>query len=1114
MKHLPTVLGAFLALVPSVLASTPLVRFDPSKAGAKHFYLEAVPDLLTSSHYRIDFDETTPIFAGAIPIYGGISLVNSGESMRRSFVRLHDNSPASWPWKPSLFIFSATTGSTVNTLNAVFLWKRENFLTGGQNANFDATSQLSLRITDWSPNSASAQAGIRFVVKDGAQYFISEAKAAGPGTFVLSDFNNNGATGKRWAPYNPTATAFEMPLAPAFQAVAFRDVQAVGFIGMGQRHWGTLFAVDSFVATGSVSDTAMGTSMNVSSINDWTMAQPFSNVFQATRGWQTRNAESVGGRNPWHSDLSANIPVDANGWPTTVPFSQPFGNGVIHPNYRDPSKSNFDPAFLISTRQIVHTTVSTQIGGVYRIRFRGTGSFRLLHSYNGSTHVESFDPARIARLPVDASGKRFFDTLPISTVKTANEGNKATISLEITKSGRAEYLREFEYLPPGTQAIDWLRNPFTPGFVTSLSGYKTLRTMGMGRTNGSRVERWSQRTRPSTYTQTVGTGAALEYMIKLANATGSHLWISLPHRANEEYIRKTARLIRYGGKADGEPFDPTRDARALKQFEPLNPALKVMVEYSNETWNTEFAQAEFCMAEGERLRATGLPFSANRGLAGHQYTAYRSAQAWGWFNAEFGADAPDRVVRVLASQAVSPSVSAARLGAFEIEGLIGGGEYPDVLSIAPYFGFGVADQLDVASATTASILARARSQMEGPVTVWVAEHKALADKYDVLLNCYEGGQHLVGTEEAVENAALTAKLIAANRDPAMKRLYQDYLNMLNDAGVADFAHWCNIDSYSKWGSWGIQEYLGQPLSQAFKLQALLKFKAANPQSNQPPTLGLTGPESVVDTNGNGVELLKFSADESRDYDGTIREYRWTANGQSIRGRTASFTLPVGEHTVTLTAEDDDGAANSVSTVVAVRPSGADSVILQSSFAGAAAPGLSVPWTSTVSLSAAVTQSGWSFPRRTGPQGIIGGSSATGALGVWLAAGNVSRTTLADAIANNQYLKLVVSPQPGRSLDLRGGSIDFTIRCVDQYSARRVAVTTNLSGFTETDAIGISEPLASSSAGTDNPLRVHFPFADAYRDVRGPLEIRIYLFDNIYHSKQVQFSAFKLSGAVR
>ena len=146
----------------------------------------------------------------------------------------------------------------------------------------------------------------------------------------------------------------------------------------------------------------------------------------------------------------------------------------------------------------------------------------------------------------------------------------------------------------------------------------------------------------------------------------------------------------------------------------------------------------------------------------------------------------------------------------------------DALAIAPYFGGAVGDQIgrnnEVASISIAEIVRRIRASL--PETfAWMDAHKVVADRYKVKLLAYEGGSHIVATWPQVDNDALTTKLIAANRDPELQSLYCEYTQYWYNTTKADlFSFFSSHGLPSKWGSWGMKEYMSH--TQAPKYKAL------------------------------------------------------------------------------------------------------------------------------------------------------------------------------------------------------------------------------------------------------------------------------------------------------
>ena len=101
----------------------------------------------------------------------------------------------------------------------------------------------------------------------------------------------------------------------------------------------------------------------------------------------------------------------------------------------------------------------------------------------------------------------------------------------------------------------------------------------------------------------------------------------------------------------------------------------------------------------------------------------------------------------------------------------------------------------------------------------IVNNASVAATYGLKLTAYEGGQHLVGVGNVVHNTALTELFIAANRSPRMGALYAQYLTLWKALGGGLFVNFENTSRYTKWGSWGVREYLdhwGSPKEAALK----------------------------------------------------------------------------------------------------------------------------------------------------------------------------------------------------------------------------------------------------------------------------------------------------------
>jgi hypothetical protein len=330
---------------------------------------------------------------------------------------------------------------------------------------------------------------------------------------------------------------------------------------------------------------------------------------------------------------------------------------------------------------------------------------------------------------------------------------------------------------------------FHPRFLERIRAYSVLRFMDWGATNNSALSSWAGRPRRLDARWSVN-GVPVGVMVRLANRVGADPWFTLPHQADDEYIRRHARLVK----------------------RHLDRGRKVYLEYSNEVWNFAFAQAAYAQSRGLALGLSDDPFEAAR-----RFYSKRAVEVFNLWSAEFGD--PSRVVRVMGSQAVNPWLSG------ELLDYGNAAASTDALAIAPYLG----DHLQAAAAsmTLEGLFLDLELSMPA-VTAAIAAQVAVARAHGLPLIAYEGGQHLAGHGGAENIDALNALFDAANRDPRMGALYWTYLNAWKASGATLFVHYLNCSDYSKWGRWGALEYLEQPRAAAPKFDALQTFIERNP----------------------------------------------------------------------------------------------------------------------------------------------------------------------------------------------------------------------------------------------------------------------------------------------
>lgn len=410
------------------------------------------------------------------------------------------------------------------------------------------------------------------------------------------------------------------------------------------------------------------------------------------------------------------------------------------------------------------------IGGVYTCLYDGDGEIKFAHGMS----VLDEQPGRIR-----------IDVKPEQNL----------LSLRIVKTNPQDPVRNIRLILPGFEDT-YKKQPFHPDFLGRWEKFKVIRFMDWQRTNGSKQVNFSDRPTPAMQTQGSRTGVALEYMIELANTLKADPWFCMPHLATDDYVHKFAQIVK------GH----------------LKPDLKVYVEYSNECWNSIFGQARYCRDKGKELGLSDNDYQAQL-----RFYSKRSVQIFKIWEEVFGGT--DRLVRVLAAQSANPWTSE------QVMDFEDAYKYADVLGIAPYFGYQLGSpktQNEVAKMSVDEVL----DACEGFIkrnNETIARQAQLARQRGLRLIAYEGGQHLVGHGGAENNKALEELFHAANRHPRMKQLYLEYLSGWKEAGGTMMAIFSSMGRYSKWGSWGLMEYHGQPLAEAPKYQAVIEFLEKNPR---------------------------------------------------------------------------------------------------------------------------------------------------------------------------------------------------------------------------------------------------------------------------------------------
>ena len=543
---------------------------------------------------------------------------------------------------------------------------------------------------------------------------------------------------------------------------------------------GRLSSTDGILSA-KTSDVQLGT--NLTEVSDWSSQRPFIDLFKQSRRWLTQcdPARDSDCDNSWDTGEAERLDLDEHGWVRSLPAPDRPGYSIAATVLDQP---NSLPA------------------GRYVMRYAGSGELRY----------------GLGARRIDAASTPGRDVLEVDP----RDGAVLIQIYSTDPSGTGDYLRDLRLVRADDEQLLLSGQRFNPEFLARTQEFQVLRFMEWMRTNGSTLERWSERARSEDATYTSPTGVPAEVMIELSNVLETSIWLTMPHRANDDFVQRFARLVRGS----------------------LAPDLRVYVEYSNEVWNSSFAQQAWVAEQARALWPGGGASDFTKAL---NWYGKRSAEVCEIWKTAF-AQQPNRVVCVMGGQAANAWVMRQAL------------ECPlwrvgkpcrqhgiDAIAIAPYFGAYVGDP-----ANEAQLEAWAMDDLQGEQLLfqeleeggllpkgpaggalaqasdWVKAHVDLSTELGLPLIAYEAGQHLVGLGSTLKNTAVTDLLIAVNRAPRMGRLYGRYLQEWSTGGGGLLMHFRDIGTPSAYGSWGALEHVGQVGSP--KYTALLRYLSLD----QPP----------------------------------------------------------------------------------------------------------------------------------------------------------------------------------------------------------------------------------------------------------------------------------------
>lgn len=490
---------------------------------------------------------------------------------------------------------------------------------------------------------------------------------------------------------------------------------------------------------------------------------------------------------------------------------------------------------------------ATKIGaGTYKLSFSGRAT--LSAGGTGSVKNMIYDPKSNLTtadvvLPTDYSGNAWL--VFKNTFRYSNSAAGSGISnIHFMRPGYAVSDRQ-GYAVNGTPL-------FTKGFIEAMQRVKIIRGMDFMNTNLNPQVSWSDRTKPNFFGSTGEKGQSWEVLIALANEANRDVWLNVPARADDDYIRKLAQLVKYG--SDG--VNPYTERRDNPTYAPLKDGLKVYVEYCNELWNSGPGFKCFRWAlesANAKMGDVAHPIAfdgamTDQYLALRRWIAYRSSAISLTFRDVFGDRAMMTTVRpILASQVGNGNLflSIGLQWASNFYGKTRLGAPYNAVARDPkdlwYGGGGAAyydstiNPTDVAPNTMSTYFANL------PSTAFAASSTAdsiWTHAYGLKYVAYEGGPGPGGSALGSVGAASISPVY--NNDPRMKERMLLAQNIWDEAGGDELVYYV----YSSSAPWSFTNELAQQVvsdNTSVKLSAL---DAINAIPKPVATLGSMVPAAI------------------------------------------------------------------------------------------------------------------------------------------------------------------------------------------------------------------------------------------------------------------------------
>lgn len=229
----------------------------------------------------------------------------------------------------------------------------------------------------------------------------------------------------------------------------------------------------------------------------------------------------------------------------------------------------------------------------------------LISKYKGEGEVEYGSAFKVLKEgeSIEYNGKTYTpeEGRDILIVKGGNASFEFTIS-KTDPNGTGDYIRDMHIMRAEHEELFDAGAIINPDFHEKAEDFSMLRSMEIMETNGN--DQLSVEDRPHSG----GFGnVSYEDMVRIANETGTDMWINIPHLP---VYKDTDETVRANNGEELPIADYEKHTELFREYvqdvansikDTLNPNLKVNFEFTNELWNWDFTQTHYASQSGHSM---------------------------------------------------------------------------------------------------------------------------------------------------------------------------------------------------------------------------------------------------------------------------------------------------------------------------------------------------------------------------------------------------------------------------------------------------------------------------------------------------------------------------------